>query len=133
MDLDKVVSITGKPGLHRIIAETQTRFVVENLENANKKLSIGTNYQVAPIGKITLYSTTEDDPTLDEVFKTMYEKEGEVEVPSKQANPADLKSYFKEIVPNYDEHRVYPSDFKKILKWYQILRATILKGDSNEG
>lgn len=132
MDLDKVVSITGKPGLHRIIAETQTRFVVENLENSNKKLSIGTNYQVAPIGKITLYSVSDDDPTLDEVFKVMHEKEGEFEVPSRQASSSELKDYFKQIVPNYDENRVYPSDFKKILKWYQILRATILKGDGDE-
>ncbi|MCB0737753.1 MAG: DUF5606 domain-containing protein, partial [Bacteroidetes bacterium] len=54
MNLDKIVTITGKPGLHKIIVETPSKFIVENLEDSKKKLSIGTNYHVAPIGKITV-------------------------------------------------------------------------------
>lgn len=128
MDLDKIVSISGKPGLHRIVAETPSRFVVEDIANPKRKLSIGTNYQVSPLAKITIFTVEGEDPTIEDVMTKMLEYDGEVAMPDVKQTPQVIKTYFKEVIPNYDESRVYPSDFKKILKWFQILdKAQLLK------
>lgn len=131
MNLDKIVTITGKPGLHKIIVETPSKFIVENLEDSKKKLSVGTNYHVAPIGKITIFTTGESEPTLTDVFAKIYKGESENPAPDFKESANQLKAFFKKVLPDYDENRVYPSDFKKIIKWYHILKKAGYAGEQN--
>ena len=120
MDLQKIVSITGKPGLYRVVAETPKRIIVESLEDKTKKIPVGSNFQVALLDKITIFTTNNDDLYLKDIFKGMDDDESET--PTSSNSPAELREYFKIIAPNHDESRVYASDLKKIIKWYHLLK-----------
>ncbi|MBI1185431.1 hypothetical protein GC194_14260 [bacterium] len=120
MNLEKIVSITGKPGLYRIIAETPKRIIVENLEDSKKKLPVSTNFQIALLDKITIFTTDNSDLFLKELFDAM-EANTELQIPDGNTSPAELRNYFRAIAPKHDENRVYASDLKKIVKWYHLL------------
>lgn len=123
MNLDKVVSISGKPGLYKIIAETTNRVIVSSLDNPKKKLPISANFQVALLEKITIYTTDNSDLNLPTVFEEMNKKaqEENLEVPTGKEAPHVLQDYFKQVAPKHDPERVYISDIKKIVKWYHLL------------
>jgi hypothetical protein len=120
MDLTKIVSITGKPGLYKVIAETPKKIIVQSLEDPRKKIPVGSNFQVALLDKITIYTLDGNDLYLKDIFEKI--ESSELEVPSANDTPAELRTYFKEIAPNHDESRVYASDLKKIVKWYNLLK-----------
>ena len=120
MDLTKIVSITGKPGLYKVIAETPKKIIVQSLEDPRKKIPVGSNFQVALLDKITIYTLDGNDLYLKDIFEKI--ESSELEVPSANDAPAELRTYFKEIAPNHDESRVYASDLKKIVKWYNLLK-----------
>jgi hypothetical protein len=120
MDLTKIVSITGKPGLYKVIAETPKKIIVQSLEDPRKKIPVGSNFQVALLDKITIYTLDGNDLFLKDIFEKI--ETSELEVPSANDAPAELRTYFKEIAPNHDESRVYASDLKKIVKWYNLLK-----------
>ncbi|MFY0671874.1 MAG: DUF5606 domain-containing protein [Bacteroidia bacterium] len=120
MDLKKIVSITGKPGLYKVIAETPKKIIVQSLEDSRKKIPVGSNFQVALLDKITIYTLDGNDLFLKDIFEKI--ENTELELPSANDAPANLRSYFKEIAPNHDEGRVYASDLKKIIKWYTLLK-----------
>lgn len=120
MKLDKIVSITGKSGLYRIIAETPKRIIVESIDEAKKKLPVSSNFQVALLDKITIFTLDNSDLLLGEIFDKMDSYEGDV--PPKSENAANLRTFFREIAPNHDENKVYSSDLKKIIRWYHLLK-----------
>ena len=119
MELKEVISITGKPGLYRIVAQSGKGFIVESIEDTKTKFPVNANHQVAILDEITIYTEDEANLTLKEVLENMKGK-GE-SVPSPNADPVTLRNFFKEVAPNHDENRVYISDMKKILKWYTAL------------
>ena len=119
MDLNKIVSITGKQGLYKVIAETPKKIIVQSLEDPRKKIPVGSNFQVALLDKITIYTLDGNDLFLKDILEKI--KNSELELPSANCAPAELRAYFKQIAPNHDEGRVYASDLKKIIKWYQLL------------
>jgi hypothetical protein len=81
---------------------------------------VGSNFQVALLDKITIYTLDGNDLYLKDIFEKI--ESSELEVPSANDTPAELRTYFKEIAPNHDESRVYASDLKKIVKWYNLLK-----------
>jgi|SRR5690554_711242 hypothetical protein len=120
MALDKILSIGGKPGLYKLITQTRTGFVGESLLDG-KRLSVGLRNNVSVLSEIAIYTLEEEVP-LREVFQKIKEKEGGKKTSiSHKAEKLELEEYFFEILPNYDEDRVYPSDIKKIIQWYNIL------------
>lgn len=121
MTLDKILSIEGKPGLYKLLTQTRTGFVAESLING-KRLSVGINHKVSLLSEIAIFTLEEELP-LREVFQKIQEKEegGKTRVAHKES-AIKLEEYFFEVLPNYDEDRVYPSDIKKVIKWYNLLQ-----------
>lgn len=120
MSLEKILSISGKPGLYRLLSQTRTGFVAESLLD-NKKISVNLRHNVSLLSEIAVYTLTEEVP-LREVFKKIKEKENGGAALSHKESKEKLEEYFFEILPDYDEDRVYVSDIKKIIQWYNILQ-----------
>ena len=120
MQLDKIVSIPGKPGLFEIITQTRAGFVAQSLLDGNK-ISIAFKNNISVLNEIAIYTLEEEVP-LKEVFQKIWDKEnGSATSVSHKADKDALEAYFFEVLPNFDEDRVYPSDIKKVLQWYNLL------------
>ncbi len=120
MALDKILSIGGKPGLYKLLTQTRSGFVGESLLDG-KRVTVGIRSNVSVLSEIAIYTLEEEVP-LREVFQKIKEKEsGKKTSISHKADKIELEEYFFEILPNYDEDRVYASDIKKIIQWYNIL------------
>lgn len=122
MSLDKILAISGKPGLYELKTQTRTGFVAESLVDG-KRITVGLRNNVSLLSEIAIYTTTEELP-LREVFKKIQEKEnGEATSVSHKDDKIALEEYFFSVLPEYDEDRVYPSDIKKVIMWYNILQG----------
>lgn len=121
MSLDKILSIATKPGLYQMVTQTRGGFVAVSLLDG-KKITVNLKSNVSVLSEIAIYTLQEEIPLM-EVFKKISEKEsGKKTTLSHKADKLDLEAYFFEILPNYDEDRVYASDIKKIIQWYNILQ-----------
>jgi hypothetical protein len=120
MSLDKILSIGGRPGLYKLLTQTRSGFVAESLID-KKRISVGINNNVSLLSEIAVYTLEEELP-LREVFTKIKikEKGGKTSVGPKEEK-IKLEEYFFEVIPDYDEDRVYPSDIKKIIQWYNLL------------
>ncbi len=122
MGLDKILSISGKPGLYKIITQTRGGFVAESLID-KKKVSVNMHSNVSVLSEIAIYTLTEEVPLRD-VFKKIKEKENGKPTSVNHKDSKDvLEEYFFDVLPDYDEDRVYASDIKKIVQWYNLLQA----------
>lgn len=131
MSLDKILSISGKPGLYKIVAQTRAGFVAESLID-NKKVSVTMQSNVSVLSEIAIYTLTEELP-LREVFKKIQEKEnGQPTSISHKDTKEVLEEYFFNVLPDYDEDRVYPSDIKKVVQWYNLLHTHKLLDDLDD-
>ena len=120
MDLSKIVSISGKPGLYMIKSQAIGRIIVESLIDG-KCTPAFANDRMSSLEEISIFSVDEDRP-LKEVFKMINEKMGEkVDFDFKKASNDELRAKFLEVMPDYDQDAVYPSDMKKVFAWYQML------------
>jgi hypothetical protein len=121
MTLDKILAIAGKPGLFALKVQTRTGFVAESLLDG-KKVTVGLKSNVSLLSEISVYTKTEEKP-LTEIMRAIATKEDNGPAISHKEDNAKLVAYFLEILPDYDQDRVYPSDIKKILNWYNMLQA----------
>jgi hypothetical protein len=125
MSLDKILSIATKPGLYQMVTQTRAGFVAVSLLDG-KKMTVNLKSNVSVLSEIAIYTLQEEMPLL-EVFKKISTKEnGQKTSISHKADKIDLEAYFFEVLPNYDEDRVYASDIKKVIQWYNILQANDL-------
>ena len=125
MSLDKILSISGKPGLFQIVTQTRTGAVVESLID-KKRITVGAHSNVSILSEIAIYTLAEEVP-LREVLKKVKEKEGGQPTSISHKDGKDvLEEFFFEVLPDYDEDRVYPSDIKKIVQWYNLLQKNNL-------
>ncbi|SEO87448.1 hypothetical protein SAMN05444671_1164 [Flavobacterium sp. CF108] len=127
MNLDKILAISGKPGLYVLKVQTRTGFVAESLLDG-KKITVNLKSNVSLLSEISIY-THEGEKPLTEVMQKIAAKENKGQAISHKEDNATLAAYFKEILPDYDEERVYPSDIKKVLNWYNTLEAKGLVTD----
>ena len=121
MNLDKILAISGKPGLYALKVQTRSGFVAESLTDG-KKITVGLRSNVSLLSEISIYTVSEEKP-LVEVMRNIAIKEDNGPAPSHKEDNATLAAYFAEILPDYDQDRVYPSDIKKVLNWYNMLQA----------
>jgi len=121
MNLEKILAISGKPGLYALKVQTRTGFVAESLADG-KKVTVGLRSNVSLLSEISMYTNSEEKP-LAEVMRNIAIKEDNGPAISHKEDNATLIAYFKEILPDYDQDRVYPSDIKKVLNWYNMLQA----------
>jgi len=121
MNIEKILSISGKPGLYELKLQTRTGFVAESLTDG-KKVTVGLRSNVSLLSEISVY-TYDGEVRLSEVFTAIAAKEDNGPALSHKEDNAKLESYFREVLPEFDEDRVYASDIKKILNWYGMLQA----------
>jgi len=118
--LKGILSVSGQPGLFKLIAESKNRIIVESLITG-KRIPVGTTAKISSLEDISVYTLTGDIP-LKEVMKKISEHEnGERAIDSK-ANDQEIRKYFEVIIPDYDKERVYVSDIKKVIIWYNLLQ-----------
>ena len=120
MSLDKIISISGKPGIYELKTQTRGGFLTESLIDG-KKLSVGLRHNVSVLSEIAIYTTTAEMP-LREVFEKIKTKENGEATISHKVSKDELEEYFFNLIPDYDEDRVYASDIKKVVQWYNILQ-----------
>ena len=123
MNLEKILAISGMPGIYALKMQTRTGFVAESLLDG-KKVTVGLRSNVSLLTEISMYTHDAEKP-LAEVMRSIAVKEDNGPAISHKQDNAKLVAYFKQVLPDYDEDRVYPSDIKKVLNWYNILQ---LKG-----
>lgn len=119
MSLEKILTISGKPGLYQLQNQTRSGFLATSLVDG-KKISVSARQNVSILSEIAIYTLTEELP-LSEVFTKISEKEKGGEAISHKSSKDELEEYFFGILPDYDEDRVYPSDIKKVVQWYNLL------------
>lgn len=122
MNLEGILAIGGKPGLYQLVAQSRGGVIVEHLTE-KKRLSIGGQAQVSALEDIAIFTFDEEKP-LKEIFASMMEKHGEEKAISPKSSSRELEAYFAEILPDYDTDRVYPSDIKKVVSWFNLLHET---------
>jgi hypothetical protein len=131
MSLDKILSISGKPGLYKVVTPTRSGFVAESLLD-NKRITVNAHSNVSILSEIAVYTLKEELP-LREVFKKIRTKEdGKATSINHKDDKSVLEEYFFEVLPDYDEDRVYPSDIKKIVQWYNLLQKHNMLGALDE-
>ena len=121
MNLEKILAISGKPGLYELKVQTRTGFVAESMIDG-KRITVGMKSNVSLLSEISVYTYNAEKP-LAEIFTAIATKENEGPAISHKEDNSALVAYFVEIMPDYDQDRVYPSDIKKILNWYNTLQA----------
>lgn len=120
MSVEKVLAISGKPGLYELKIQTRSGFIAESLIDG-KKITVGLRSNVSLLSEISIYTET-DELKLFEVFARIAKKENNgPAIDHKSAND-ELLAYFGEVIPDFDRDRVYVSDIKKVLNWYNILQ-----------
>ena len=120
MDLSKIVSISGKPGLYVVKSQAVGRLIVESVLDGKCSPAFARD-RMSSLEEISIFST-EDDRPLKEVFMMIHDKMGDtVDFDYKKATPELLREKFAFVMPDYDEEAVYPSDMKKVFAWYQML------------
>lgn len=121
--LKKIVSISGKPGLFRVISTGKNMLIVESLTD-KKRIPAYTSDKVVSLGDVSMFTLGEDKP-LAEILEAMKTKEnGAKATVDPKADAETLRTYFAEIVPDFDRERVYPTDIKKLIQWYNLLVST---------
>jgi hypothetical protein len=121
MNLEKILAIAGKPGLFELKIQTRSGFLAESLLDG-KKITVGLRSNVSLLTEISMYTYSEEKP-LVEIMRAIAVKENEGPTISNKEDNAKLVAYFKEVLPDYDDDRVYVSDIKKVLNWYNLLQA----------
>jgi hypothetical protein len=130
--LKDILSISGQGGLYKYLKKSRNGIIVEHLETG-KRQNADATARINALEDISVY-TIDDDIPLKDVFKAINDKEeGGPTLNPKKTSSNELREYFEEIVPEYDEDRVYVSDIKKILKWYNTLqKLDMLNFDEEE-
>lgn len=120
MELKDIAAVAGKSGLFHILKPTRSGVILETLDDKKKKIVTDVNYRVSVLKEISIYTTTvEGSVSLLSVLKKIKSKYSDALATPK--NNADLITFIANIVPDFDEGRVYPSDVKKLITWYHIL------------
>jgi hypothetical protein len=118
--LKGILAISGQPGLYKVLSEGKNNVIVESLLTG-KRSTVYTDAKMSALEDIAIYTTQEDLP-LRKVFKKISDKENGGQAINVKSSPEELKTYFTEVLPDYDKEKVYFSDIKKVISWYNLLQ-----------
>lgn len=119
MNLRGIVAVNGRPGLFKLIGQNKVGYILESLDAQKLKVIANmSNTKLASLEDITVYGQDEEIKLID-IFTKITAKGGSSEVNS---DTASLRAYFNDVAPNHDEEKVYASDMKKIISWYNIIK-----------
>ena len=124
MKFNEIATVSGKPGLYKVLKPTRGGVILESLDGKKSKLVVGANQRVSILGEISMYTMTEEGASpLEEIMKNIdREFNGDLGLDA-EADADELKAFLKHVLPDYDENKVYPSDIKKLISWYKIIKA----------
>ncbi|MDR3338648.1 MAG: DUF5606 domain-containing protein [Candidatus Symbiothrix sp.] len=118
--LKKILSVSGRSGLFKLISKGKNIFIVESMIDG-KRIPVYTKDKVVSLGDISIYTDKEEVP-LAKVLTAIKQKENGAQIVfSSTIKPEELRTYFAEVLPDFDKERVYPSDIKKMMNWYNLL------------
>lgn len=120
-DLTKILAISGKSGLYKMVAQAKNSIIVESLSDG-KRFPVYSKGAASSLEEISIFTTNTEDLPLKYVMKRIYDKTGGEKTIQHKSSSEELKEFMKDIVPEYDEERVYVSDIPKIVKWYNHLK-----------
>lgn len=122
MNFSDVASVSGKGGLFKVVAPTRSGVILESLDGDNKKMVANMQSKVSVLSDISIYTTDEEGavPLKDVMKKIHAEFDGDTGLNASSGGD-ELKSFLRFVLPEYDESRVYVSDIKKLVSWYQII------------
>lgn len=121
MDLEKILSINGLPGLHRLKSTNSKGIFIEEIESGKVRFMANVGNRVVSLDNISIYTYSDSIP-LSDIFESMKAFEENQEIVSPTSNSEDLKTFFREILKDNDPERVYVSDIKKVIKWYRFIK-----------
>ena len=120
MNVEGIIAVTGKPGLFKVVGQTKNGVIVVGLED-DKKAAMNSTSKMSALQDIAIYSYTEEIPLVDVLDRIRVKEEGKATIGHK-ASAAVLTEFFRGILEDFDEERVYPSDIKKVISWYNTLQ-----------
>jgi hypothetical protein len=136
MTLAEIATISGKGGLFKVMAPTKSGVILESLDDTKTKLVATANHKLSLLNEISIYTTTKEGTVaLEDVLKKIHTDFGNDLGVDSNSDGTELKSFLKAILPEYDENRVYVSDIKKLVKWYELIQKhapDILTGEKEE-
>ena len=123
MKFNEIATVSGKAGLYKILKPTRSGVILESMDENKGKLVVGANQRVSVLSEISIYTMTEEGATAleDILIKIESEFKGDLGLDS-TADADELKAFLKHVLPEFDEDKVYPSDIKKLISWYKIIR-----------
>src|SRR5687768_7968051 len=130
MSLKGIIAISGVPGLYKVLTQTKSGFIVESLAD-KKRMPVSSTQRISMLEDISVFTTADDLP-LKEVMLKLIELEEKKQLIDPKSEPGELREFFRKVVADYDTERVYPSDIKKILTWFQLLKEIVLIEDEPE-
>ncbi len=126
MEFDKILSISGKPGLYELKTQTRSGVLAQSLVDG-RKIQVNLRNNISVLSEISIFTYTGEESLMD-VFKALYRETEAKKTIDHKSPKKELEKYFRTILPEYDEDRVYQSDLKKIIQWYNILISNDFKG-----
>ena len=123
MKFKEIATVSGKAGLYKILKPTRGGVILESMDEKKTKLVVGANQRVSILGEISIYTMTEEGatPLEDVMIKIEKEFQGDIGLDA-TADADELNAFLKHVLPDFDENKVYPSDIKKLVSWYKIIR-----------
>lgn len=122
MTLKDVVAVAGKPGLYKVLKITRTGMIIEAMEGKPIKTVVNASHRISVLKDISIYThTAEESIPLGEVFKTIIDKKSQQKLEINTKDNEALLTFLEEIVPEYDRDKVYASDVKKLVNWFNTL------------
>lgn len=122
MELKDIAAVSGKGGLFKVLKPSKAGVILESMDDKKQKLVAGLHHKVSVLDEISIYThTSEGSIPLLEVFQKIFTEFDEDPGVDSSSPPDELKAFFKHILPDYDESKVYTSDMKKIVNWYRIV------------
>lgn len=117
-----ILSISGKPGLYKLVSRGKANLIVESIDQQHKRMPVFASDRVTSLGDIAIYTDSEDMPLMKVFANLLKVEEGKpASINYKKCKSAELREYFATILPDYDRDRVHDSDIKKLLQWYNLL------------
>lgn len=122
MEFSEIASISGKGGLYKILKPGRSSVALEALDASKTKIVAGATHRVSVLNEISIYTTTKEGTApLAEILRKIKVQFGSDLGVDGESDPVELRAFLKSVLPEFDEHRVYVSDIKKLVKWYGIL------------
>lgn len=121
---EKIISISGRPGLYKLLKQGRGMLIVESIDDKRTRFSVGMHDKVVSLNDISIYCEDDDEPLMSVMAKVKaHEDGGQLKFNPRKAASEEVREYFAAVLPEYDRDRVHDSDIRKLLVWYGILIA----------